>query len=187
MGPGVSTQCCWYCCQQKWGWGPLFPQLPAAWQKKQKSRSKQKWSLKCPQSAGEDFWPGYGCLDKRRVSFFGKAKVSWNRSDQSICFFARKAKFKWDSLSAQFIYLGVALIILISLVSWEKCSWSYPLCQKYNLWNESVKINNTLIWFMQWLLSTLLGQHLSLWSFLSCLVGTLQIIFLGLQLVGAAI
>lgn len=34
------------------------------------------WSLKCPQSAGEDFWPGYGFLAKGRVSFFGKAKVS---------------------------------------------------------------------------------------------------------------
>lgn len=113
--------------------GPLLPQLPAAWHKKQKSRSKLKWSLKCPQNAGEGFWPGYGSFAQGRVSFFGKAKVSWNRSDQSICFFARKAKFKWDSLSAQFIYLGVALIILISLVSWEKCSWSYPLCQKYNL------------------------------------------------------
>lgn len=112
--------------------GPLLPQLPAAWQK-QKSRSKLEWSLKCPQSTEEDFWPGYGTLAKGRVPFFGKAEVSWNRSDQSICFFARKAKFKWDSLSAQFIYLGVALIILISLVSWEKCSWSYPLCQKYNL------------------------------------------------------
>lgn len=56
--------------------GSLLPQLPAAWQKKQKSRSKLKWGLKCPQSAEEDFWPGCGSLAKGGVSFFGKAKVS---------------------------------------------------------------------------------------------------------------
>lgn len=51
-----------------------------------------------------------------------------------------------------------------------------------------MKINNTLIRFRQWLLSTLVRQQLlSLWPFLSCLVGTLQMIFLGLQLVGATI
>lgn len=54
--------------------GPLLPQLPAAWQKKQKSRSKLKWSLKCPQSAEEDFWPGYGTLAKGRLSFLARQK-----------------------------------------------------------------------------------------------------------------
>lgn len=108
--------------------------LPAAWQKKQKSRGELNQGINCPQSTREDHWPGYGSLAKRRAFiFFGKVK-SPLKQGRSICLlFARKAKFKWDSLSAWFVYLGVALIILISFISWKKRSWSYPLCQKYNL------------------------------------------------------